>query len=57
MTEYSKVNIKLSDWQLDNLKSPAKDQTEVTLRINNKMQVALGTAINNKVKNEIKKCI
>ena len=57
MTEYSKVNIKLSDSQLDKLKSPAKDQTEVTLRINNKMQVVLGTAINNKVKNEIKKCI
>ena len=57
MTEYSKVNVKLSDSQLDKLKSPAKDQTGVTLRINNKMQAASGTAINNKVKNEIKKCI
>ena len=37
MTEQSEVNVKLSDSQLNKLISPAKDQTGVTLRINNKM--------------------
>ena len=37
MVECSKVNIKLSDSQLDNLKSSAKNQTGVTLRMNIKM--------------------
>ena len=37
MTEYSKVNVKLSDSELNKLTSPAKDQTGVMLRINNKV--------------------
>ena len=36
MIEYSKVNVKLSDSQLNKLKSAVKYQTEVTLRMNNK---------------------
>ena len=32
MVEYSKVNIKLSDSQLNKLKSAVKNQTGVTLR-------------------------
>ena len=35
MTEYSKVNVRLSDSQLNKLTS--EDQTGVMLRINNKM--------------------
>ena len=34
MVEYSKVNIKLSDSQLNKLKTAVKDQTEVALRMN-----------------------
>ena len=34
MVEYSKVNVKLSDSQLNKLKSSVKNQTGVTLRIN-----------------------
>ena len=37
MIEYSKVSVKLSDSQLNNLKSSVKNQTGVTLRINIKM--------------------
>ena len=37
MVEYSKVNVKLSDSQLNKLKSAAKNQTGVTLIINIKM--------------------
>ena len=37
MVEYSKVNVKLSNSQLNNLKSAPKNQTGVTLRINIKM--------------------
>ena len=37
MIEYNKVNVKLSDSQLNKLKSEVKDQTGVTLRINIKM--------------------
>ena len=37
MVEYSKVNVKLLDSQLNKLKSAAKNQTEVTLRMNIKM--------------------
>ena len=35
--EYSKVNVKLSNSQLNNLKTAAKNQTIVTLRMNIKM--------------------
>ena len=37
MVEYNKANIKLSDSQLNKLKSAAKNQTGVTLRMNIKM--------------------
>ena len=37
MIEYNKVNVKLSDSQLNKLKSEVKDLTGVTLRINIKM--------------------
>ena len=37
MVEYIKVNVKLSDTQLKKLKTPVKDKTETTLRINLKM--------------------
>ena len=37
MVKYNKVNVKLSDSQLDNLKSAAKQQTVVTLIINVKI--------------------
>ena len=34
MVEYNKVNVELSDSQLNKLKTAIKDQTETTLRIN-----------------------
>ena len=37
MVEYSKVNVKLSNSQLNKLKTAAKNQTVVTLRLNIKM--------------------
>ena len=37
MDEYFKVNVKLSNSQLNKLKTAAKNQTEVTLRMNIKM--------------------
>ena len=37
MVEYNKVNLKLSDSQLNKLKSAVKNQTEVTLRVNIKI--------------------
>ena len=37
MVEYSKVNVKLSDRQLEQLKTAAKDKTEKTLRMSLKM--------------------
>ena len=37
MVEYSKVNVKLSDTQLKQLKTVAKDKTRATLRISLKM--------------------
>ena len=37
MIEYSKVNARLSDSQLNKLKSAFKNQTEVTLKMNFKM--------------------
>ena len=37
MTKYNKVNVKLSDSQLNKLKSAVKNQTGVTLRMNIKM--------------------
>ena len=37
MVEYSKVNVKLSDTQLQKLKTAVKDKTATTLRMNLKM--------------------
>ena len=37
MVEYNKVNVKLSDSQLNNLKTAVKNNTGVTLRINMRM--------------------
>ena len=37
MVQYKKVNVKLSDSQLNKLKSAAKNQTRVTFRMNIKM--------------------
>ena len=37
MVEYNKVNVKLSDSQLNKLKNSVKDQTEATLRMNVRM--------------------
>ena len=37
MVEYSKINVKLSNSQLNNLQTAAKNQTGVTLRMNIKM--------------------
>ena len=37
MVEYNKVNVKLSDTQLKKLKTPVKNKTGTTLRINLKM--------------------
>ena len=37
MVEYNKVNVKLSDSQLNKLKSAVKNQTGVTLRMSMKM--------------------
>ena len=34
MVEYNKVNVELSDSQLNKVKTAIKDQTETTLRIN-----------------------
>ena len=37
MTEYSKVNIKLTDTQVKKLKNPVKNKTGTTLRMSLKM--------------------
>ena len=37
MVEYNKVNVKLSDTQLKNLKTAVKDKTGTTLKISLKM--------------------
>ena len=37
MVEYNKVNVKLSDSQLNKLKTAVENQTELTLRMNIKM--------------------
>ena len=37
MTQYSSLNVKLSDSQLDKLKSAIKNETEVVLRLSSNM--------------------
>ena len=39
MVEYSKVNVKLSDTQLNKLKTAVTDKAGTTLRINMKMEI------------------
>ena len=65
MIEYSKVNVKLSDSQLNKLKSAIKNQTEVTLRMNIKIfegnnlphELLLTTGQKTKLTNAFKKNI
>ena len=60
MVEYSKVNVKLSDTQLEKLKTTVKDKTGTTLRkslimfTENDLQQII---IDNKTKNKTKKYI
>ena len=37
MVEYSKLNVKLSDWQLKKLKNAVKEKTGTTMRMSLKM--------------------
>ena len=61
MVENNKVNFKLTDSQLNKLKSATKNQTGVTLRMNIKMfngnNLPNELFINNKTKKKVKKCI
>ena len=59
MVEYSKVNVKLSDSQLDKLKNAVKDKTGTTLRMSLKMfaedELPHELPNDNKTENKIKK--
>ena len=44
MVRYNKVNVKLSDSQLNKLKSAVKDQTGVNLRMNMSTDIKLPKA-------------
>ena len=63
MVEYSKVNVKLSDSQLNKLKSAVKYQTGATIRMNIKMfnknniphELLLTTRQKNKLTNALEK--
>ena len=68
MVEYSKVNVKLSDTQLKKLKTAVKNKTWTTLRYEFKnaswkllltwiVIASIEFIIDNKTKNEAKKCI
>ena len=37
MTQYNNLNVKLSNWQLNNFKSAIKNETEVTLGLSSNM--------------------
>ena len=60
MVEYSKVNVKLSNTQLKNLKDAVKNTTGTTLRINLKMldgnDLPHELLLMTKQKNKAKKC-
>ena len=60
MVEYSKVNLKLSNTQLKNLKDAVKNTTGTTLRINLKMldgnDLPHELLLMTKQKNKAKKC-
>ena len=58
MVHYNKVNVKLSDSQLNKLKTAIKNQTGVTLRININMfnrNNLPHELINNKTKSKVNK--
>ena len=58
MVHYNKVNVKLSDSQLNKLKTAIKNQTGVTLRININMFNGSNLPhelINNKTKSKVNK--
>ena len=61
MVEYNKENVKLSDSQLNKLKTAVKNKTETTLRMNIKMfngnNLSHELLLTTKQKNKIKKCI
>ena len=61
MVEYNKGNVKLSDSQLNKLKTAVKNKTETTLRMNIKMfngnNLPHEVLLTTKQKNKIKKCI
>ena len=50
MTEYNSVNIKLSNSQLNNLKSATKNETEVTLKLLLNMNGNLNNEVNYRYK-------
>ena len=61
MVEYNKVTVKLTDTQVKKLKTDVKNKTGTTLRMSLKIPRRKWSAswiiINNKTKNEAKKCI
>ena len=61
MTEYSKINFKLSDTKLKKLKTVVKDKTGTTLRISSKMfnenYLLQELLLTTRQKNKAKKCI
>ena len=61
MVEYNKGNVKLSDSQLNKLKTAVKNKTETTLRMNIKMfngnNLPHELLLTTKQKNKIMKCI
>ena len=60
MVEYNKVNVKLSNTQLNKLKDSVKDNTGMTLRINLKMsdgnELPHELLLTTRQKNKAKKC-
>ena len=61
MVEYNNLNVKLSDSQLNKLKSAAKNQIRVALRMNIKMfngnSLPHEFLLTTRQKNQVKKCI
>ena len=61
MVEYSKINVKLTDTQLKNLKTAVKNKTGTTLRMS--LTILDGNDVPNDLllttrqKNKVKKCI
>ena len=61
MVEYSKVNVKLSDMQLQKIKTTVKNKTDTTLRISlkffNENDLPYELLLTTRQKNKTKKCI